>query len=205
MADLFWQFWCEKLLFLSILTFLLRSRGYDFHTEKPQWCFLVSTGYIELIQSTMTYFTPLCQWIWKNKHHILFISKRYLVDSHSFSKHFDNNFIQGISWGISFYSIFTQESNKSNENVFPIKWLRQKTLTMTKIHFFMRTYNCEYFSNNLVAFYPYIHHSCSKLISVPPNRLLKENAARWYVIWYTLDEISIKMFWDRVRIDQILR
>ena len=85
---------------------------------------------------------------------ITFISFRNLVDSHSFSKHFDNNFIQGISWGISFYSIFTQESNKSNENVFPIKWLRQKTLTMTKIHFFMRTYNCEYFLQQSGGFLP---------------------------------------------------
>ena len=59
------------------------------------------------------------------------------------------------------------------------------------------------FSKNQVAFHPYIHHSCSKLISAPSNRLLKENAARWYVTCYTLDEITIKMFWDRVSINQI--
>ena len=39
----------EKLLFLSILTFLLGSRGSKFYTERPKWCFLVSTVQIELI------------------------------------------------------------------------------------------------------------------------------------------------------------
>ena len=82
----------------------------------------------------MTCYTPGFQWILRKRHLIRVILLRYPSRFDAVSKHFDNNFIQGIACDISFCCIFTQELNTSYKNLFSIMWLKQETLIMAKIH-----------------------------------------------------------------------